>query len=47
MLNLQTVYLDNGVIVCVYHTGLLLVKLNDKDSVQMEKRVVAVVAVHL
>ena len=43
MLNLQTVYLENGV---VFHTGLLLVKLNEQDSVQMERRVVTSTTVH-
>ena len=46
MLNLQTVYLENGVVVCVFHTGLLLVKLNEQDSVQMERRVVTSTTAH-
>ena len=46
MLNLQTVLLDNGVIACVYHTGLLLVKLGDDDAIQTEKRVLLVSAFH-
>ena len=46
MLNLQTVLLDNGVIACVYHTGLLLVKLSDDDTIQNEKRVLLVSAFH-
>ena len=46
MLNLQTVLLDNGVIACVYHTGLLVVKLGKDDVIQTEKRVRLVSALH-
>ena len=47
MLNLQSVLLDNGIIAGVYHAGLLVVKLSEDDSIQVEKRVLSLSAFHL
>ena len=39
MLNLQTVSIGNNIIVCVYHGGMLVVKLGNNDAVLVEKKV--------
>lgn len=39
MLNLQSVSIKEDVLVCVYHGGLMVVKLNQNHGVLFEKRV--------